>query len=166
MLLKLFGDFCTCCRSLQTKAVLPVCCVLYVELWAAPLPGAADMEEWQEVRAVTEAPSFYQCIKLWCSEEAGEQVNCGALWCWFNIKTETHCSREPKGASLRDSNGGSLPHVPDQLESLPPSRCGVLWVNGVWRRKGAVKGANLSLKWTFYRNPIFSGAQSQTDLGD
>lgn len=163
--LKLFGDLCTCCRCLPMKAVFLVWCVLYIGLWAAPLPGAADMEEWQEVRAVTEAPCFYQCMKLWCSEEAGEPVNCSALWSWCNIKRDP-LLLSTQGASLRDSKGGSLPRVRDQLESLPLSRCGVLWVNGVWHRKGTVKGANLSLKWTFYRNPIFSGAQSQTDLVD
>lgn len=162
MFLKLFGDLHTCYRCLPMKAVL----LVWLGLWASTSSWSGwqgGMTGSQSCNRGSMFLSMYQIMMLRGGRGAGELWD---LWCWFNIKTETHCSREPTGASLKDSKGGCLPRVHDQLESLPPSRCGVLWVNGVWRRKGAVKGANLSLKWTFYRNPIFSGAQSQTDLVD
>lgn len=83
------------------------------------------------------------------------------------LRQRTPSTCELNGASLRYiANAGVCPFMHNQPEPLPRPIASILWVNGVWHRKGAVKGANLSLKWTFYRNPIFSGAQSQTDLVD
>lgn len=129
-----------------------------------PSGSFCSTEKWWGVNITMESPYFCHCVKLWYLGEGRK----GASW---HVVLYRFWSREPSmwikwSPIRRQSTCGRLALCAQPAESLPPTLASALWVNGVWRRKGAVKGANLSLKWTFYRNPIFSGAQSQTDLVD
>ena len=138
----------------------------YAGLWAELSWSFCNLETWCRAKITVAMPFLSLCqITILRRDKKASQLS---MFCDMVSEAQSpsvHESEEPH-EETQGVNAGIFPFMQNRLESLQQTIASILWVNGVWRRKGAVKGANLSLKWTFYRNPIFSGAQSQTDLVD